>query len=76
MKTKIRPIIKNNLQKYRYWKNLTQQQLADELEISVGLVRKIELDDHVPKYYTRWKIATYFGVSESQMFYREVLSNE
>jgi transcriptional regulator with XRE-family HTH domain len=72
MKTKVKSNIKNNLKKYRTWKNLTQQELADELEISVGLVRIIELNNHYPKYYTRWKLYTYFGVSQRQMFYEEV----
>lgn len=72
MITKIRPIIKNNLQKYRQWKNKTQQQLANDLEISISLVRIIELNNHVPKWYVRHKMCEYFGVSQSQMFYREV----
>jgi DNA-binding XRE family transcriptional regulator len=72
MKTKVKSNIKNNLKKYRTWKNLTQQELADKLGISVSILRLIELNNHIPKWYTRMKIYEYFGVSENQMFYREV----
>jgi DNA-binding XRE family transcriptional regulator len=69
MKTTTKTPIKNNLSKYRHWKDLTQKELAEELEISASLIVKIEND--VPKWYTRKMICEYFGVSQGQMFYRE-----
>ena len=71
MATKIKTkTIKNNLKKYRTWKNKTQQQLADELNIAVMTVRLIENDDRYPRHPIRSKICDYFGVSQEQMFYK------
>lgn len=63
--------IKNNLRKYRVYKNLTQQQLAAELNICVSLVRNIEINMHYPKYPIRSKICVFFNISHPQMFYKE-----
>jgi len=63
--------IKNNLRKYRIWKNITQSQLAIELVISIGQLRNIECRCKYPKYHVRSKICKYFRVSQGQMFYEE-----
>jgi cytoskeletal protein RodZ len=34
--------IRNNLRKYRIWKNITQEDLANDLKISVNQLRLIE----------------------------------
>jgi DNA-binding XRE family transcriptional regulator len=72
MKTKVKSNIKNNLKKYRQWKFITQEDLADELNISTTQLRMIETENHYPKYQVRSKICNYFGVSQEQMFYEEV----
>jgi len=64
--------IKNNLGKYRKWKNITQEDLAKDLKISVKLLRMIECEDHYPKYHVRSAICRYFDVNHDQMFYMEV----
>ena len=63
------PILKNNLGKYRVWKNITQENLAIELKMSVSAIRNIEIYNHYPKYQVRAKICKYFNVSQDQMFY-------
>ena len=64
-------IIKNNLQKYRIWKQLRQVDLAKELDLSIAQIRYIENKNKYPKYQVRHKICEYFGVSQDQMFYIE-----
>ena len=61
--------IKNNLGKYRVWKNITQEELSKELKISVPSLRDIEVYNKYPKYQIRAKICKYFNVSQDQMFY-------
>ena len=61
--------IKNNLSKYRAWKDITQDDLAKQLKISAHKLRMIELNRQYPKYQVRAKICSYFNVSQDQMFY-------
>jgi DNA-binding XRE family transcriptional regulator len=61
--------IKNNLSKYRLWKNQTQAGLARELNISVTQLRLIENSYKYPKYQVRAKICDYFNVNHNQMFF-------
>lgn len=61
--------IKNNLRKYRVWKDITQNELAAELKISPHQLRMIELNRKYTKYQVRVKICSYFDVSQEQMFY-------
>lgn len=72
MKTKVKPNIKNNLKKYRTWKNLTRKELAKELNISDMTIVLIENHNRYPRYPIRAKICKYFEVSFDQMFYLEV----
>jgi DNA-binding XRE family transcriptional regulator len=64
-------IIKNNVGKYRVYHNMTQKELAEALKISCALLRKIEVNNHYPKYVVRAKILKFFNVSENQIFYKE-----
>ena len=61
--------IKNQLQKYRVWKNITQEDLSKKLGISVNHLRLIEVNYKYPKYQVRSKICKFFNVSQDQMFY-------
>jgi DNA-binding XRE family transcriptional regulator len=63
--------ILNNLQKYRVWKNITQDQLCKILKISLSNLREIEVYNKYPKYQVRQRICNYFNVSQNQMFYRK-----
>lgn len=60
--------IKNNLQKYRVWKNLTQSKLAKITKISKNIIAKMEQENYYPKYIIRQKLCNYFGISQDQMF--------
>jgi putative transcriptional regulator len=64
-------MIKNNLLKYRKYYNITQENLSNQLKISVQLIRKIEAKHYYPKYQIRAKICKYFNISYEQMFYIE-----
>jgi DNA-binding XRE family transcriptional regulator len=61
--------IKNNLKKYRVWKNLRQVDLAEILGVSTCTLRRIEANCSYPKYQVRAKICNYFNVNQDQMFY-------
>jgi DNA-binding XRE family transcriptional regulator len=61
--------IRNNLRKYRVWKNITQEELAVELKISVNQLRLIECHNKYPKYQIRSRLCKYFDVSQDQMFF-------
>ncbi len=64
-------MIKNNLLKYRKYYDITQENLSNQLKISVQLIRKIEAKHYYPKYQIRAKICKYFNISLEQMFYIE-----
>ena len=61
--------VKNNLQKYRAWKQLRQIDLAKDLGMGICTLRKIEQDYYYPKYQVRVKICNYFGINQNQMFH-------
>lgn len=61
---------RNNLQKYRIWKNLTQKELADNLNIKIRKLRDIDVNKSYPRKYIRDKLLKYFNVSFEQMFYK------
>lgn len=67
---------KNNLAKYRTWKNITQQKLAEEINVSVPMLRNIETKHYFPSYIIRKKICDYFNVLPEQMFYEEPQNEE
>jgi len=67
MKTRIRTM-ENKLKAYRVWKNRTQKELSEELNISCNLIRKIENSNHYPKYQIRKKLCDYFGINQEQLF--------
>jgi DNA-binding XRE family transcriptional regulator len=64
-------MIKNNLLKYRMYYDITQENLSNQLKISVQLIRKIEAKHYYPKYQIRAKICKRFNLSYEQMFYME-----
>lgn len=67
---------KNNVRKYRVWKQLTQQQLADLIGIDVSDLRLIEKQAVIPQLKTREKIIKYFNVSMEQMFYYVIIKRQ
>lgn len=69
-------MIKNNLQKYRSYHDLTQEDLRQQLKISIHLIRKIEHKYFYPKYQVRSKICKFFNISYDQMFYESEENND
>lgn len=57
----------NNLGKYRVYRRITQQNLAEKLHISIFKLRKIEGGEN-PNTKLAKKICDYFNVSHNQMF--------
>ena len=72
MKTRIRTM-DNKLKHYRVWKNITQKELSEELNISRDWIRRIENNKAYPKYQIRKKLCDYFGINQEQLF---ILDNE
>ena len=72
LKQRIRTM-NNKLKGYRVWKNITQKELSEELNISFNLIQKIENYNHYPKYQVRKKLCDYFGINQEQLF---ILDNE
>jgi transcriptional regulator with XRE-family HTH domain len=64
-------MIKNNLHKYRMWKNISQNDLAIKLKIGIIQLRQIEIFHKYPKYQIRSRICEFFGISQNQMFYKD-----
>ena len=61
--------LKNNVQKYRAWKGITQKDFAKEISASVSEIRLIEKNKVCPRPGLRFKICDYFNVQHNQMFY-------
>ena len=68
MKTRRIRTMNNKLKGYRVWKNITQKELSEELNISRDWIRRIENDKAYPKYQIRKKLCDYFGISQDQLF--------
>jgi DNA-binding XRE family transcriptional regulator len=64
--------IRNNLQKYRLFKNLTQEELKEKTKISINMIRRIEKRSYYPNYIIRSKICEFFEINQDQMFYKEL----
>ena len=71
MKKQENLVRKNNLQKYRKWKGLTQVELSQKTGVCISIIRLIESKYHYPKYLTRKKICDFFDVELGKMFYVE-----
>jgi DNA-binding XRE family transcriptional regulator len=63
-------VIHNNVRSYRVYKGLTQRELAKQIGICLTLVQKIE-HQYCPKYQIQKKLSDFFGVSMTQLFFRE-----
>ena len=61
--------LKNNLKKYRVWKNILQKDLAKKVGCSASQLRLIETNKCQPRLPLRLRICEFFGVSHDQMFY-------
>jgi putative transcriptional regulator len=68
--------LKNNVQKYRVWKNMLQKELAEAVNISISELRLIEKNSVCPRLQLRLRLCEYFGVSHDQMFYNNSSKNK
>lgn len=64
------------LKKTRIFNDLTQEELANELNISVALYCKIENNDYLPKWQVRQKIANYFKVDQTYFWSKNTKKGE
>ncbi len=60
--------IKNNLKVWRAKRDITQQQLADSVELSRQTVNSIEKGKFIPSVYTTLKLARYFNTTIEEIF--------
>jgi putative transcriptional regulator len=62
------PAISNRIRELRALRDMTQQELADQLGVTRQTVIAIELDKYSPSLETAFKVATIFGVPLEQCF--------
>ena len=60
--------VKNNLKVWRAKRDITQQQLADSVELSRQTVNSIEKGKFIPSVYTTLKLAKYFNTTIEEIF--------
>jgi putative transcriptional regulator len=60
--------IRNNVRDLRAAREMTQQQLADHIDLTRQTVIAIEGDKYSPSLETAFRIANVFGVSLDQVF--------
>lgn len=63
--------IKNRLKVFRAKKDITQKELAVELEVSRQTVNAIETGKYSPSLELALKIASFFGTDVEEIFYLE-----
>ena len=64
--------MKNKLKVYRAMHNLTQEQLADRLDVSRQTIIAIESNKYLPSLALVFKIASLFKVKIEDIFYYNV----
>ena len=62
--------MKEQLQKLRKMRNLTQEEMADILEVSLSSYQKYERDAIMPSYDTLIKLADFYGVTTDYLLGR------
>jgi len=60
--------MKNNIQDLRKKNNITQEQLAEALEVSRQTINAIENGKYCPTLVLAFKIAKYFNLSIEEVF--------
>lgn len=63
--------MKNKLKVYRAMNDLTQESLANELEVTRQTIIAIEKNKYDPSLSLAFKIAEYFNVSIEEIFQKE-----
>ena len=65
----MKSLIKNHIKQYRKAKVLSQQELADKLEIDRTYLSKIENQKYSPGTELMYKVCQYFEAELGEMFY-------
>ncbi len=60
--------MKNKIQEYRKLRNITQEELADEVLVSRQTIISLEKGKYTASLILAYKIATYFGLTIEEMF--------
>jgi DNA-binding XRE family transcriptional regulator len=63
--------LRNNVQKYRVWKGLTQAELAKKAGCSVLTIQNVERHVRFPHFKTQVKLLRFFDLDYQQLFYIE-----
>ncbi|MUP45987.1 transcriptional regulator [Gramella sp. BOM4] len=63
--------MKNNLKVERAIKNVTQQQLAEEIGVTRQAINSIELNKYVPSTVLALKLSRFFEKPVNEIFYLE-----
>ena len=61
--------VENKLKVFRAMKDVTQEELGQEVELSRQTINAIEKGKFLPSIYSALKIANYFNVSVEEIFY-------
>jgi putative transcriptional regulator len=67
-KTKMKLKISNNIFELRTKKNLTQEQLAQEIEVTRATINAIEKDDYNPSLELAFRISKFFNKNIDEIF--------
>lgn len=68
--------MKNRLEEFRKQFNLTQEELADRLEVSRQTISSLESERYNPSILLAFRIARLFSVTIEEVFIYEEDSNE
>lgn len=68
--------MKNKLKVLRAMHNLTQEELAEILEISRPALANIENSKSIPNGRLMIRIANYFGIPAEQIFFEDAVQQE
>jgi putative transcriptional regulator len=68
--------LKNCLEELRKKNNITQEELADKLEVSRQTIGSLESGRYNPSIQLAFKLAKFFGVTVEEIFIYEEDSNE
>lgn len=63
--------MKNNLKVERAIKNITQEELANQIGVTRQAINSIELNKYVPSTVLSLKLSRFFSKSVNELFYLE-----
>lgn len=60
--------ISNSIKKHRQEQNITQAELASDLNFTQSYVSQVEKGNQIPSLETAFRISEYFGLEVNQVF--------